>query len=152
CASKDKLLAEEYCYFLLKDRAYSLQVDSRRIVHGKISDIYAALNNRFQPRKELDVEISILLPRPLSAFVNPLVEVWEALIKNNFKKRNLTIHLSTIKENHTLQRTIELEHYKLDQLDKEDYPSLLKILRGIMGDRKIILKFDSELKIQKPSI
>ncbi|CAG8822131.1 3475_t:CDS:2, partial [Gigaspora rosea] len=79
CALKDKLLAEEYCYFLLKDRANSLQ--------------------------EPDVKISILLPRPLSAFVNPPVEVWEALIKNNFKKRNLTIHLSTIKENHVIGST-----------------------------------------------
>ncbi|CAG8832149.1 6212_t:CDS:1, partial [Gigaspora rosea] len=100
-----KLLTEEYCYFLLKDRAYSLQVDNRQIVHGKISDIYAALNNRFQLQKEPDVEISILLPRPLSAFVNPPVEVWEALIKYNLKKRNLTIHLSTIKENYLIGST-----------------------------------------------
>ncbi|CAG8820316.1 11432_t:CDS:1, partial [Gigaspora rosea] len=40
--------------------------------------------------------------------------------------------------------------YKLDLLNKEDYSSLLKILKGSIGDRKITTKLDPELKAQKP--
>jgi len=216
CTLKDKSITGEHCYFSLRDRAYGLQVDSRQIIHGKISDIYAALNNGSQPLKEPNLEPLTLLPRPLSAFVNPPVDLWESLIRDNFKKRNLSIHLSTIKDNHvvgsttyssyiataklstkdatlgstnriwpsrlhsiltmlifllstvssntvlqiltnhrrtveTVQKMIKLESYKLDQLNKEDYPSLLRILKGLIGDRKVTIKLDSELNIQKPS-
>ncbi|CAG8809711.1 13062_t:CDS:2, partial [Gigaspora rosea] len=176
------------------DRAYSLQVDSKQIVHEKISVIYEALNIRLQPQKEPNLIPLTLPPRPLSAFIDPPLELWESLTKDNFKKRNLSIYLSTIKETRVIgsttypsyitavklsskeeifgstnkiwpsrlhstltiqtvemiQKIINLEFYKLDLLNKEDYPSLLKILRGSIGDRKVTAKLDPELKAQKP--
>ncbi|CAG8782347.1 22568_t:CDS:1, partial [Gigaspora rosea] len=193
-----------------------LQVDSRQIVHEKISDIFTALNNRFPPQKETHSKPPNLPPRPLSAFIDLPLELWESLTNNNFKKRNHSIHLISRKENHVIrsttyssytvaaklstrdavigntnkiwlsrlystltilifllstisintilqivtnhkqtvemiQKTIKLELYKLDQLNKEDHPSLLKILKGSLGDRKVSIKLDPELNIQKPS-
>ncbi|CAG8781529.1 6339_t:CDS:1, partial [Gigaspora rosea] len=195
--------------------AYNLQVDSKQIVHGKISVIYEALNIRLQPQKEPNLIPLTPLPRPFSAFIDPLLELWKSLTKDNFKKRNLSIYLSTIKETQVIgsttypsytvavklsskeetfgstnriwpsrlhstltmlifllstisnntnlqivtnhRQTVEMiqkifnsESYKLDQLNKEDYPSLLKILRGSIGDQKVTTKLDPELKAQKP--
>ncbi|CAG8791339.1 3964_t:CDS:2, partial [Gigaspora rosea] len=155
--------------------AYSLQVDSKQIVHGKISVIYEALNIRFQLQKEPNPIPLTHPPRLLSAFIDPPLELWESLTKNNFKKRNLSIYLSTIKETQIIGSTTYSSYtaavklsskeetfggtnriwpshlhsnltmliillstisksYKLDQLNKEDYPSLLKILRGSIED------------------
>ncbi|CAG8754891.1 354_t:CDS:1, partial [Gigaspora rosea] len=153
--------------------------------------------------------------KTIAAFINSPLELWESLTKDNFKKRNLSIYLSTIKETQVIgstayssytaavklsskeetfsgtnriwpsrlhsiltmlifllstvssntnlqivtnyrqtvemiQKIINLESYKLDLLNKKDYPSLLKILRGSIGDCKITTKLDPELKAQKP--
>ncbi|CAG8753905.1 24830_t:CDS:1, partial [Gigaspora rosea] len=69
-------------------------------------------------------------------------------ISSNTDLQIVTNHRQAVK---IIQKIIKLESYKLDQLNKEDYSSLFKILRGVIGDRKVIIKLDPELKVQKPS-
>src|SRR6185312_12257642 len=69
-------------------------------------------------------------------------------VSSNTILQILTNHRRTVE---TVQKMIKLESYKLDQLNKEDYPSLLKILKGLIGDCKVTIKLDLELNIQKLS-
>ncbi|CAG8456059.1 15996_t:CDS:2 [Gigaspora rosea] len=140
-------------------RAYSLQVDSKQIVYEKISVIYKALNIRLQPQKEPNPIPLTLPPRPFSAFIDP--SIWPSrlhsiltmlifllsTISSNTNLQIVTNHRQTVE---IIQKIINLESYKLDLLNKEDYSSLLKIFRGSIGDRKVTAKLDPELKAQKP--
>jgi hypothetical protein len=98
CKFKDKKNKTKHCYITLNNyRIHNLLVSCKRIIYSDLTDIYRALSFNPPPTPR-DVQPGPTPPRPLSLFENPPATIWESLTSKNFKKKRISIQLTTRKE------------------------------------------------------
>jgi len=105
CVRSDKSTKHSSCYIYLEpEYIHNIQIDCKLHIHANIQDIKHSLQQLHY--KKASTKPPITLPRPLSAFQDPPVALWESLVSLNFKKKNLAISLTTKRRNISGQTTI----------------------------------------------
>ena len=96
CNIKNPKLKTKGCYFQYDiNKLYSLQIDSKKILHANFENLMLAhttTENRTICNKP---QTNIQLPRPLNAFSSFPLHIWNEFSKNNTKYHNIYMFIST---------------------------------------------------------
>jgi len=99
CKFKDKKRQTKHCYITLDNhRIHNILVSCKRIIYADLTDIHRALSSDLPPLTSHDTKLIPTVSRPLSLFKDPPLTLWESLTSANFKKKEMTIQLTTKKE------------------------------------------------------
>ncbi|CAG8686369.1 4579_t:CDS:2, partial [Ambispora leptoticha] len=95
CSLKNHYYRDKYCYFNATKPFYNLQVDCKKRTHIDLNDFKKALvlNSAYIPLLS-NITTLPALAKPLCAFTNPPIVLWDTLTKTNFKAKTLTLTMT----------------------------------------------------------
>ncbi|CAG8827215.1 13815_t:CDS:1, partial [Gigaspora rosea] len=121
CKDKDIKINRVRCYLRIDNKTYyNLQVDSKHHIYTNMQEIKIVLNNnRIIPltKNKSPVIPNSTLLRPLTAFNNLLILLYEQLTRQNYRKRTINIQITISKMDITDlgKRTIAIRQIDNDQ-------------------------------------